>query len=714
MRTILFVFVVLFWITTAPASMAGVWDQVITTDAEMVPPLSVRFDDIGSRDTMDEDSAHFLIRGMKVSYAVNAFNAGDVSDSLTVSNILNTITVNRLSFDQLEWLQHTNTNMNPALGTNETTDNFSDYYDYDWDRWVLELQKDRIVSLVNNCANDLGVPYQITKADIVGGVWPGDGDDVTAPSRANFARRNPELFNALMDTLGIEYIMVSAGTDAFRRRPATAHFAGAGNLSGAADDALQPFTHHGAFMDRAALWWPGTCDLGNIVVERGTTAKVPWAPASTVEWTLAKNTNYFTESQGAAGLDDYREGSPSNYPKTFRSRYQKATAAGGGLSLIFHDEAASNALTYTFSYPDAGTNNALTSASTVNGGPQTMGDPIDFEYIAAACQQLINEGFFRAATITEHVTWSASRPGKAGLRIAGSDKLRFAWEAIGDTVGVIPPTWVEGLGTAGFAVASPLVLNATMHFRGGDRFQTYDGDYDGKFESYEYVVDVAWDDVTDPTNRLHRIDGAGHPAPGGATGVLLMWDDNGWGPNLTVNYSELLPGEYLLTIVLQGAQAWRFAAQPLMTLYGSGSTGYTAAGYGGLQFSREEFDERTLGPTAATSFTLAVQSLTGGGEVGATDFGDDTWPGGVPATRSQSGWYTIALPFTVPSNVQVDGAFAPTTDFDHATLSRIRGAVAYRLAFLAEDYSGGYGVEEHVRISGVSLRWMGGPNGAID
>jgi len=144
-----------------PAS--GVWGNYLKTPDDMVPRMSVQFDDMGTRPDHDAMALEFLKRGIPVSIGVNAWGVA-ADDSLQIANILG---YEKLYGTEVEWFQHTNGNATPdrvwsggnrpgnpgPRSTNYITANSiatSDWRYYSaWKRsdWIAELDPTPIIRL---------------------------------------------------------------------------------------------------------------------------------------------------------------------------------------------------------------------------------------------------------------------------------------------------------------------------------------------------------------------------------------------------------------------------------------------------------------------------------------------------------------------------------------------------------------------------------------
>lgn len=691
-----------------------IWGGHIKSQAEMLPYFHFRIDDWGSRSSDMADMAIYAIKlGLDTTLAINALNASDLADSLAMVRLITALDETG-RYDSIQWINHMNTNGSTTNGTSETIGDWTDFYEYTWDRWLDEFSKQPILNVVNNAARDLGSPYRITADDIKGILWPGDNN----PDRRQFVRSNPVLIQRIMDHLGYEYAITSR----YGSSEEEAYTTGIINSTAAplASGFLFPFCMSDRYEARHYLSFSSTFDLGNGVVERGTTAKVPWAPASTVEWTLATKTNYHDVTltgSGTAPIDDYREATTSNYLKTLRSLYEIGLMHGGGFGIVMHSEPSSEeaGTTYDFAFPcggisgngcdgSAGPNTNLQIGDSVNGGAGTFDDPLDYRYTLSLLAQLVKNGFARSGTIDEHMRWLASKPAAPGLIVSGWDTPVRVAQAIGDTVGIETPL-IRGAGSWATLSNDYLSMGPLRHVDQNENFAIFDIARDGKIESFTPSVDTGWDDVTQPTEKAAIINNYGDRGPGD-DGSLFLFDVSGWGPNYGVGVSELVPGSYRLEIVISSAEAWRWTTAPTLYLYGQGHEN-TSGSYGSLNTSLVTYTEEVLAPGSPTDFDLQVANQTGGGTAGATDFGGENWPGGTPTRPTLMGFYTIVLPFRVHEVPLVDTNFDPGTDVLDATISHFRGAFHANLALLSEDRSGGYGLEESAKIHSVFVRWMG-------
>lgn len=693
-----------------------VWGHTIKTQDEMVPPVIIRFDDFGAggddRYSGEGSWPDMITYAMELglipciptnTYLIN--QGGADADSLALQQIA-------LKVDETgirpEWMIHTNTNMLPgAYGEPEWNDGqWDQYYAWSRDSWVKELSPAKLVERINNISALAGADYRVTDQEIVGVVWPGD----PSPSRRAFARRHKGLFASIFEEVGLEY-----GVDGYSSvSDSLPGFKGshAWNPADATLYSVAGWTmgmFHGAQADKTALPMHITTDLTNRVVERGAQAKVPWAPASTVEWTLARETNY----SGTDGVlpTGYTDATVSNFAKTVRSDYMWATAYNGALGYVFHPRSTGYgeaADTFTFAYPSSGrTNAALQIGDAVNSGAGTFDDPFDWKYVLHLVKELVDAGFFRNTSYTEQVRWLASKPGKSGLITRGFLDPINAAVAIGDTVGVVPMHLMLGSGPKAN-------LSASISTSGKWLQKSEDADFDGKWESFG-VGNTSWDDVTDPVAKLYLAPGYGNgydpTLSSQPNHALCMWDDNGLNTQVALAFDNLLPGDYVLETTWQQAQRIDYTNSPPRLLMSGLAEFNRASGdaYGLVEYQYPSLIEGVFG-VDADSWTVqeyVAPSAPAKGAIGATNFGDDTWPGAAPQVR-EGGWYTHRISFTVPEQPRSSN-FDPISNIDHAMARRWRGHFQAVISPLSEDFSGGPGAEEHTRLGSAVLYWLGGP-----
>lgn len=685
-----------------------VWGHSIKTQAEMVPPLTIRFDDYGAGgddrytgdDSWQDMITYTMEQGLIPCIATNTYlinQGGADADSVALGAIA-------LKADETgirpEWLIHTNTNMAPGAYGEPiwSPGQWDQFYAWSRDSWVKELNPEPLRQRINAIAEAAGANYRVQPGEIIGVVWPGD----PSPTRRAWARRQKGLFSSVFDEVGLEWGIdgYSTTSDSLPGFVGSHAWSGGGStLYNNAGWTLGLFD--GMQADKALLPFPVTTDLGNRVIERGAQAKVPWAPTSTVEWTLAQNTNF--SGSGSFPPTGYTDATVSNFSKTVRSDYLWASAYNGTWSFVLHPRGPNQTTDYSFSYPSSGNTNAsLTVGDPVNGGASTFTDPFDWKYLVHLIKELCDAGFFRNTNMSEQVRWLASSPGRPGLRVRGTVDPVHVAEAIGDTVGVVPGHLLVGVGSRGNLSASASLA--------GTAFQkSEDSDFNGKWESWG-VGSPGWSDVADPTAKLYLAQGLGNGSdPLWSTqpnNALCMWDDNGLNAQVWLGFDNLPPGQYILETSWQQAQRIDYvSAVPQLLMSGLSEINRTDGSdeHGLSLYEYLAIYEMALGQDT-DSFTPA-DFRASPYRVGTTGFGSDTWPGAEPTVR-EAGWYIHRLSFNVPEEPR-SSSFTPSTNLTHAAARRWRGHMQVVLSPLAEDYSGGDGSEEHPRLLSWALYWLG-------
>lgn len=668
-----------------------VWGHTIKSQAEMVPYLSIRFDDIGNgnAEAWIDKVTTAMDYGVIPSLAVNWGNIDNAADSSVVRAIAIKAEETGIRPD---WMIHANYNMSPdAHGNTPVMNTWEDYYLWERDDWVAELDPQPLRDLINGLAEEEGISYRVTTEDVVGWVWPGD----SGPYRKAMGKRARFFIAEVMEEVGLEYMATAIGAQDSSRSWAAGHVV---NLAPIQSTDLMPFVFSGGKVDKTFMPMPFSTDLGNKVIERGATDKVPWAPSTTQEWALAKNTNYCSVCPPTA----YTESTVSNFNKTIRADYLWALARGSSLSWTAHPR---DDYSITYSFPQPGSlNDDLEIGDSVNGGASTFTDPFDYEYMYAVAKQLIDKGYFRAGSYTQMVRWLASSPGKPGLRVAGFTDPQNPAVEIGDTVGVVPMPILQGSGTNGFATSYPPL--SSRFIRGT---LLGDDDFDGKSDMYGQGQSTTWDDVTDPDVGWYLAANQGDVnddnSLAGDNNALMLWDHAGLNATIDFQWSMLPPGEYVATVTTQSVQRIDHLSNvPQLWMTGTAEMNRAASSYGLPDYTLVTVLEANLGD-AADEFLVHEVTAGPNAKLGATNFGDDVWPGGEPLTRDGA-WYQYNISFTVPSSPRSSN-FDPLTNIEHGRAINWKGHLYLPLGFFGEDVSGGYGQEEHPRIGSVQLFWMG-------
>lgn len=635
------------------------WGGYLKTEEEMRPPLSIRFDDMGSRPDHAIMAQEFLKRGIPISIGVNAWNVA-AAESAQIDSIL---TFEREYGTEVEWYQHTNSSMRPDIGwpqrgvsprtsgftlgshsgvTIPTTD-WRYFTAWRWSDWVAELDPTRIIELTGERPTFI--------------VWPGDG----SPQDRAFVRRNLPLFEDLLDTLGYEFGLTAfdAVDSMFVPGMQAANPLGSALASGK----LQPFMFADYPFSKAFIPFASTIDLtSEFYVERfapGDPGAPSWVPPGTERFTLAENVTPYSNGTAA----DWFDFAVANEPVTFRKRYSEGAAIGGGFSLVLHSETQTLALTpATPTYP-SGTSNSVT------------GDWIDVAYIAAACSALVAEEIYQAMTVSEHVKWLSKKPGKPGMAVHGTRNPVFPWAAIGDSAGV-ETNLIRGFGTGGvFRAYTPEGFTQI-----GD--EHVDTDYDGKLN--EWHVGTGNHGITEP--KLGFLPGYGR---GGRSDALIQHDTgDGNGAWLFYGSPALPPGHYRFEITLQNLSEVR------------------AQNYGVLRPTRYSYRTSTdlpyvydILPNSADTDTMIVHGntdvWTAPPRVDVLQSPDtvnnrDQWSNVATTATDFSAepWWTLTWNFTVPEN-------------QDKVIAYERYAYVSRLEFWRAEF------DSYPRIDSVFLRWMG-------
>ena len=642
----------------------NVWGGYLKTPDDMIPRFSIRFDDMGSRPDLDTMAESFLSQGIPVSIGVNAWSVG-ADDSTQIAAILAS---ERQHDTNVEWYQHTNGNMVPnrvwsggnrpgnpgprsnsyiTLNSIPTTD-IRYYSAWHWNDWVAELDPTPIIRLTGERPTFV--------------VWPGDG----SPNRRRYVQQNVEMFEALFDTLGYDFGIT--GITANDSLMSTLY-------GGVPDDVvtegtfLQPFMFAEWPASKVLMPMPSTRDLSDeFYVERfapGDTGAPSWVPAGTTRWTLRGNVTPWYDGAGTA-FTDYSIGGARF---TFRWQYTRGIATGGGDSFVFHSIVDTDASPITATYP-----------STPAVGGTLVGSRIDLDYMAAACAQLEAEGLAKFVTVSEHVKWLASRPGKPGMMIAGSEDFKFPWAAIGDSAGCEFP-YLAGIGSASAAVLYP--PGDTGHVVTQARDTTEDGKLVGDTHApYPHAEPIPY------VGFLPLMARGGS----GGNGQAIIQRSDAFAGKLRFNSPPLLPGVYRLEWQIQNSAGVDLEGN--MTLqpgaYAIGNVDNDAAWtyeYNFLDSASSVLDSLVLYPDATvwTPYTPSQNVLTDAG--GKDHWSQSPW---IPDDLSHNPWWNFGMAFRVPE-----------VTADNVVYSRHILAAWLRLDRASS------GTNQHSRIAAFRLRWMG-------
>lgn len=599
---------------TAPRDLpagADFWDGRIETQADMVQPVTIRFDDMGSKPDIDVMAREFLLRGIKVTIGLNADNCSDnasehasdggVSDFQQLRNIKEyanqrfpfprtqgaerppIFTVPGDAKDMVEFYQHTNTSMTPSLYGYSNSNQWPEFFKFTMADWRNELDKESMLEVLAQTGWS-----DVTAADIRGGVWPGDA----TPRDRSFVHRNLALLRPILQDLGYDYFVTGGETGA------DSSFAGMRiptASGGVAENSALSWGYFNKWPEPFYLPMPSTFDLTNSkFVERDPNA--PWAPEGTVEWRAGDK---IPQPGGFTSSADSPEG---NWIKSFRGIVQQQMANGGGVYIVLHSVIDTHAGEFAFDYPaaQAANNDELTTA--------TIGKWLDVAYMAAVIKEYIDAGYLRSTTMSEHVNWLAKKPAP-GLVVAGGPPV-FSWLEIGDTLGMQPRILHNygsvGMGNTSLNSQNPGTLANTV----------LNDDFDSDLLEHEYG--------TGASDEFYHF--VSDYVEGGKAAMLASDRSGGTGDPRIYFSSPVLPGRYRLEAIFQNTHdlqvsiggIWRGAYV---------EDDFDVEGYPEWSFYTDQVD------------TLIAAGTNWDRPVHATAWEDTSWPDGEPGASEDNWWH---------------------------------------------------------------------------